>query len=336
MWEFNREVHVLFIDFKKAYDCIHIEFLLNVLRQFKLPQKLINLIKANILHTEIKIKVGNILSQGISVSTDLRQGDALSSILFNIALEKVIRESHIEENGVRLGGCKIGVLAYADDIVLLTENKENLREQAGKLLDTAKRIGLEINTEKTEYLIMQRGELADHVFPFLEVEQYKFQRVREFIYLGSILTEKNDELTEIKARLQSGNKCYYRLSNLLKTRMISKNLKIQLYRTLIRPVVMYGCEVWTLRKSEQNRLLIFERKILRRIFGPCKDDTTGEWRIRKNKEFKQLYQMLDIIREIKKKETLMSRTCMEKRRSSNTNGSMWNSPRKEAFRTTPT
>jgi hypothetical protein len=101
----------------------------------------------------------------------LRQGDALSPIIFNIALEKVIRESHIEENGVRLGGCKIGVLAYADDIELLAENKENLREQAGKLLDTAKRIGLEINAEKTEYLIMQRGELADHVFPFLEVSE---------------------------------------------------------------------------------------------------------------------------------------------------------------------
>jgi hypothetical protein len=115
------------------------------------------------------------------------------------------------------------------------------------------------------------------------------------------MTQKYDELNEIKARLQSGNKCYYGLSNLLKTRTISMNLKIQLYRTLIRPVVMYGCEVWTLRKLDQNRLLIFERKILRRIFGPCIDETTGEWRIRKNEELKQLYQMSDIIRKIKKK-----------------------------------
>lgn len=66
----------------------------------------------------------------------MRQGDALSPILFNIALEKVIRESRIEENGIRLGGCIIGVLEYADDIVLLAENKENLKGQAGKLLGT--------------------------------------------------------------------------------------------------------------------------------------------------------------------------------------------------------
>jgi len=115
------------------------------------------------------------------------------------------------------------------------------------------------------------------------------------------MTQKNDELNEIKTRLQSGKKCYYGLSNLLNARTILMNLKIQLYRTLIRPVVMYGCEVWTLRKSDQNRLLIFKRKILRRIFGPCIDETTGEWRIRKNEELKQLYQMSDIIREIKKK-----------------------------------
>lgn len=174
MWEFNREVHILFIDFKKAYDCIHRESLLNVLRQLKSSQKLINLIKVNILHTEIKIKVDNIVSKGIPVSTGLRQRDALSPILFNIALEKIIRESRIEENKVRLDGCLIEVLAYGDDIVILVENKENLKEQAIKLLDTAKRISLKINAEKTEYMIVQRRELADHVRPFLKIGQHRF------------------------------------------------------------------------------------------------------------------------------------------------------------------
>jgi len=84
---------------------------------------------------KIKIKVGNIVSQGIPVSTGLRQGDALLPILFNIALEKVIRESHIEDNGVQLRGFIIGVLAYAGDT---GENKENLIEQAVKQLDTQK------------------------------------------------------------------------------------------------------------------------------------------------------------------------------------------------------
>lgn len=247
MWEFDKELHVLFIDFKKANDCIHRESLLNILKLFKLPQKLINFIRTNILHTEIKIKIGNILSHGVPVVVSgLRQGDALSPILFNIVLEKVIRESHCEDNGIQLSSCTVEILSYADDLVLLAENEKYLIEQAEKLLDTAKRVGLDINAGNIEYMIVQRGKLMDNVHPYLEVESYKFKRVLEFKYLGSILIQKNNELIEIKARLQSGNKCCYGLNKVFKAKTISENFKIQLYRTLIRPVVMYGCETWTM------------------------------------------------------------------------------------------
>lgn len=81
----------------------------------------------------------------------MRQGNALSPILFNIALEKVIRESHYcEDNGIQMGSCIIGILAYADDLVLLAESKENLIEQTEQLLNTAKKVGFEINAENTE------------------------------------------------------------------------------------------------------------------------------------------------------------------------------------------
>ncbi|XP_050431103.1 uncharacterized protein LOC126839731 [Adelges cooleyi] len=173
----------------------------------------------------------------IPVTTGLRQGDALSLILFNIALEKVIRESHIEDNGVRLGGCIIGVLAYADDIVLLEESKKNFIEQAGKLLDTAKRVGLEINAKKTEYMIVQIREVADHVNPLLEVGENDIEELQDTAVSHSHPTKPRHENV----------------------------------------------------------------KILRRIFRPCIDENTGEWRIRKKEELKQLYQMPDIIRETKKR-----------------------------------
>lgn len=82
--------------------------------------------------------------------------------------------------------------------------------------------------------------------------------------------------------------------------MISKNLKIQLYRNLIRLVVIHGREVWTLRKSEQNKLFVFERKTLRRIFGLCIDEITGNEEFEKNEELNQLFQLPDIIKETKK------------------------------------
>lgn len=118
---------MLFVDFKIAYDSIHREFLINALKEFEMPQKLINLIKMNIDYTDIKVKVGHSTSNAVQVTTWLRQGDALSPILFNIALEKVIREIGMDQEGVKIGETKIGLLAYVDDIVLLAENKNSSR-----------------------------------------------------------------------------------------------------------------------------------------------------------------------------------------------------------------
>jgi hypothetical protein len=102
----------------------------------------------NIDHRDIKVKVGHFISNIVQVTTRLRQGDALSPILFNIALEKVIREIGMDQGGVRIGKVNIGLLVYADDIVLLVENKDQLKRQSKKLIENTKRIGLEINTEK--------------------------------------------------------------------------------------------------------------------------------------------------------------------------------------------
>jgi hypothetical protein len=80
---------------------------------------------------------------------------------------------------------------------------------------------------------------------------------------------------EIKARIQAANKCYFGLTKLLRSKSISKNLKYQIYQTLIKPVVTYGSETWTLRKIDENALLVFERKVLRKMYRPCKNESTG-------------------------------------------------------------
>ena len=125
--------------------------------------------------------------------------------------------------------------------------------------------------------------------------------MQQFKYLGTLITQQNEIGTEIKARLQAANKCYFGLTKLLKSRVISKNLKSQIYQTLIKPVVTYGSETWTMRKNDENALLVFERKVLRKIYGPCKDEHTGEWRIRKNKELQDLYQRPSIKEDIAKR-----------------------------------
>ena len=81
---------------------------------------------------------------------------------------------------------------------------------------------------------------------------------------------------EIKSRLRSGNACYHSVQNLLSSRLLSKNLKIKIYRTIILPVLLYGCAAWSLTLQEERKLRVFENMVLRRIFGPRRDEVMGE------------------------------------------------------------
>jgi hypothetical protein len=96
--------------------------------------------------------------------------------------------------------------------------------------------------------------------------------------LGTTLTNQNSIQEEINRKLESGNVCYHLAQTTLSSSLLSKNIKIKIYRTIILPVVFYGCETWLLTLKEEHRLRVFENRVLRRIFGCKGDDVTGEWR----------------------------------------------------------
>jgi len=101
----------------------------------------------------------------------------------------------------------------------------------------------------------------------MKIDNSSIERVEEFKYLGTTLTSQNSIQEEIKSRLNLGNACYYLVQNLLSSRLLSKNLKIKIYRTIILPVVLYGCETWSLTLREERRLRVFENRVLRRVLG---------------------------------------------------------------------
>jgi hypothetical protein len=104
---------------------------------------------------------------------------------------------------------------------------------------------------------------------------------------------------EIKSRLNLGNACYHSVQSLLSSRLLSRKLKVKIYKTIILPVVSYGCETWSLTLREEHRLRVFENRVLRRIFGPTRGEVTGEWRKLHSGELHNLYSSPDIIRQIK-------------------------------------
>ena len=102
--------------------------------------------------------------------------------------------------------------------------------------------------------------------------------MEEFKYLGTTLKNQNSIQEEIKSRLKSGNACYHAVQNILFSSFLSKILKIKIYRTIILPIVLYGCENWSLTLREKHKLRVFKNSVLRVIFGPKRDEVTGEWR----------------------------------------------------------
>jgi hypothetical protein len=107
---------------------------------------------------------------------------------------------------------------------------------------------------------------------------------------------------EIKSRLNSGNACYHSVQSLLSSRLLSRNVKVKVHKTIILPLVLYGCETWSLALRGEHRLRVFENRVLRGIFEKKKRvEVTGEWRKLHNEELHILYSSPNIMRQIKSK-----------------------------------
>jgi hypothetical protein len=141
--------------------------------------------------------------------------------------------------------------------------------------------------------------LCTHYNREIKIANRSVENVSQIRYLEETVTNQNLIQEEIKRKLNSGNACYRSVQNLLSSRLLSKNLKISIYKTIILPVVLYGCETWSLTLREEHRLRVFENRVLRRIFGPRTDEVTGELRILHNEELRDLYSSPSIIRIIK-------------------------------------
>jgi len=102
----------------------------------------------------------------------------------------------------------------------------------------------------------------------LAINDVTYEGVTEFIYLGTLISNDNSIQKEIQRSILAGNRTYFAAISLFRSRLLSRATKFRLYKTLIRPVVIYGAETWTMTKKEEQALLIFERKISRRIYGP--------------------------------------------------------------------
>jgi hypothetical protein len=130
------------------------------------------------------------------------------------------------------------------------------------------------------------------------IGQSQFENVSECTYLGVQNNSQNKISDKTRKRIQAGNRCYYANEKLLSNKILNYNSKIQIYKTIIRPTVTYGSETWVLTASDEKQLNIFERKILRKIYGPTQNPDAS-WRIKTSKELRHKMKQEDIAKFIK-------------------------------------
>ena len=161
-----------------------------------------------------------------------------------------MRNAGLEEAQARIkiAGRNINNLRYADDTTLMAESKEELKSLSMKLKDESKKAGLKLNIQKTK--IMASGPITSW--------QIDGETVRDFIFWGSKITADGDCSHEIKRWLLLGRKAMTNLDSILKSRDITLPTKVHLVSAMVFPVVMYGCESWTIKKAEHQRIDAFE------------------------------------------------------------------------------
>ena len=191
--------------------------------------------------TDICIPMADWLQTGKGV----RQGCILSPCLFNLYAEHIMRNARLEEAqaGIKIAWRNINNLRYADDMTLMVEIEEELKSLLMKVKEESEKVGLKLNIQKTK--IMAPGPITSW-----EIDGETVETVLDFIFGGSKITADGDCSHEIKRHLLLGRKVMTNLDNILKSRDITLSTKVHLVKAMVFPVVMYGCESWTVKKAE--------------------------------------------------------------------------------------
>ena len=194
---------------------------------------------------EATVRSGHGTTDWFQIGKGVHQGCIVSPCLYNFYAEYIMRNAGLEETqaGIKIARRNINNLKYANNTTLMAESEEKLKSLLMKVKVESEKIGLKLNIQKTK--IMASGPIT--------LWEIVGETVADFIFLGSKITADGDCSHEIKRRLLLGRKVMTNLDSIFKSRDIISPTKVHLVKAMVFPVVMYGCESWTVKKAERQK-----------------------------------------------------------------------------------
>ena len=257
------EAFITFIDYSKAFDSVIHQHLFKVLIEMGFPVHLVSLIANLYQNQKATIRWNGDHCDFFNIEKGVRQGCILSPHLFSMYTEQVMREADLDSEGVKISGEKISNLRYADDTALLADSYDSMCNVLDKVNEAGERSGLKLNAKKTKVMLVNSKNDYDPIL----INGDTLEFVDDMKYLGSIKESDGSCSKDVKTRIAMAKRKMIDLNNIWKDRGIPTVLKVQLLKSLIWPVMMYGCEAWKLRSDEVNKInaaeLWFYRRLLR-------------------------------------------------------------------------
>ena len=193
---------------------------------------------------EATVRKGHGTTDWFQIRKGVRQGYILSPCLFNFYTEYIMRNAGLDEAqaGMKIARRNISNLRYADDTTLMAESEE-LKSFLMKVKEESEKVGFKLNIQNTKIM-------ASDPITSWQIDRETMETVTDFIFLGSKITVDSDCSHEIKRHLVLGRKAMTNLDSVLESREITLPTKVRLVRAMAFPVVMYGCDSWTIKKAE--------------------------------------------------------------------------------------
>src|SRR5574341_1215600 len=251
--EFQKNIYFCFIDHAKAFDCVDHHKLWEILQEMGITDHLTCLLRNLYAGQEATVGTGHGTTDWFQIGKGVHQGCILSPCLVNLYAEYIMRNTGLEETqaGIKMARRNVNNLRYADDTTLMADSEEELKSLVMKVKVESEKVGFKLNSQKSK--IMASGPITSW-----EIDGETVETVSDFIFLGSKITADGDCSHEIKRCILLGRKVITNLDSILKIRDITLPTKVHLVKAMVFPVVMYGCESWTIKKADRKRIDAFE------------------------------------------------------------------------------